>query len=39
MIRTLIVDDSSLVRAMLADFLVSEGSFEIVGEAETDRKA
>jgi len=38
MIRTLIVDDSSLVRAMLADFLVSEGSFEIVGEAENGQE-
>ncbi|MCL2210300.1 MAG: chemotaxis-specific protein-glutamate methyltransferase CheB [Treponema sp.] len=34
MIRTLIVDDSPLVRAMLTDFLESEGSFEIIGEAE-----
>jgi len=39
MIRTLIVDDSELVRAMLADFLVSEGSFEIVGEAENGQES
>ncbi|MCL2809642.1 MAG: chemotaxis-specific protein-glutamate methyltransferase CheB [Treponema sp.] len=34
MIKTLIVDDSPLVREILKDFLVSEGSFEIIGEAE-----
>jgi two-component system chemotaxis response regulator CheB len=34
MIRTLIVDDSPLVRSILKDFLESEGSFEIVDEAE-----
>jgi len=34
MIRTLIVDDSPTVRTILRDFLESEGSFEIVGEAE-----
>jgi two-component system chemotaxis response regulator CheB len=34
MIRTLIVDDSPLVRSILRDFLESEGSFEIVDEAE-----
>jgi two-component system, chemotaxis family, protein-glutamate methylesterase/glutaminase len=34
MIRTLIVDDSLLVREILRDFLESEGSFEIIGEAE-----
>jgi len=33
MIKTLIVDDSSLVRSILRDFLESEGSFEIIGEA------
>jgi len=38
MIRTLIVDDSQLVRAMLADFLESEGSFEIIGEAENGQE-
>jgi len=37
MIRTLIVDDSPLVRSILRDFLESEGSFEIVGEAEDGR--
>jgi two-component system chemotaxis response regulator CheB len=34
MIRTLIVDDSSLVRDILRDFLESDGSFEILAEAE-----
>jgi len=34
MIKTLIVDDSLLVREILRDFLESEGSFEIIGEAE-----
>ena len=34
MIKTLIVDDSSLVRAIIRDFLESDGSFEITGEAE-----
>jgi two-component system chemotaxis response regulator CheB len=34
MIKTLIVDDSPLVRSILRDFLESEGSFEIVDEAE-----
>ncbi|MDR2964828.1 MAG: chemotaxis-specific protein-glutamate methyltransferase CheB [Treponema sp.] len=34
MIRTLIVDDSPLVRSIIRDFLESDGSFEIVGEAE-----
>jgi len=34
MIRTLIVDDSPLVRTIIRDFLESEGSFEIIGEAE-----
>lgn len=34
MIKTLIVDDSPLVRAIMRDFLESEGSFEIIGEAE-----
>jgi two-component system chemotaxis response regulator CheB len=34
MIKTLIVDDSALVRSILRDFLESDGSFEIVGEAE-----
>jgi len=38
MIKTLIVDDSSLVRSILKDFLESEGSFEIIGEAENGRE-
>jgi len=34
MIKTLIVDDSPLVRSIIRDFLESEGSFEILAEAE-----
>ncbi|MCL2761886.1 MAG: chemotaxis-specific protein-glutamate methyltransferase CheB [Treponema sp.] len=34
MIKTLIVDDSPLVRTIIRDFLESDGSFHIVGEAE-----
>jgi two-component system chemotaxis response regulator CheB len=34
MIKTLIVDDSSLVRSIIRDFLESDNSFEIIGEAE-----
>jgi len=34
MIKTIIVDDSPLVRSILKDFLESEGSFEIIAEAE-----
>ena len=34
MIKTLIVDDSPLVRDILRDFLESEGSFQIIGEGE-----
>jgi len=34
MIKTLIVDDSQLVRSIIRDFLENDGSFEIVGEAE-----
>lgn len=34
MIKTLIVDDSPLVRDILRDFIESEGSFKVVGEAE-----
>ena len=37
MIKTLIVDDSPLVRSILRDFLESEGSFEIIGESENGR--
>ncbi|MCL2442868.1 MAG: chemotaxis-specific protein-glutamate methyltransferase CheB [Treponema sp.] len=33
MINTLIVDDSAMVRDVLRDFLESEGSFKIIGEA------
>ena len=33
MIKTLIVDDSDLVRSVIRDFLESDGSFEIIGEA------
>jgi len=34
MIRSLIIDDSSLVRSIIKDFLESDGSFEVIGEAE-----
>ncbi|MCL2185885.1 MAG: chemotaxis-specific protein-glutamate methyltransferase CheB [Treponema sp.] len=34
MIKTIIVDDSPLVRDIIKDFLQSEGSFEIIAEAE-----
>jgi two-component system chemotaxis response regulator CheB len=37
MIKTLIVDDSPLVRSIIRDFLESDGFFEIVGEAENGR--
>jgi two-component system chemotaxis response regulator CheB len=37
MIKTLIVDDSPLVRTILRNFLESDISFEIVGEAENGR--
>ena len=33
MIKTLIVDDSPLVRSILRDFLEEDGNFEIIGEA------
>jgi len=33
MIKTLIVDDSPLVRSIIRDFLESDGSFQIIGEA------
>jgi two-component system chemotaxis response regulator CheB len=36
-IKTLIVDDSPLVRSILRDFLESDGSFTVVGEAENGR--
>jgi two-component system chemotaxis response regulator CheB len=34
MIKTLIVDDSSLVREIIKDFLESDESFQVIGEAE-----
>jgi two-component system chemotaxis response regulator CheB len=34
MIKTLIVDDSALVRSIIRDFLESDGSFRVIGEAE-----
>jgi two-component system chemotaxis response regulator CheB len=34
MIKTLIVDDSPLVRTIIRDFLESDGSFTVIGEAE-----
>jgi two-component system chemotaxis response regulator CheB len=34
MIRTLIVDDSPLVRSIIREFLEDDGSFVIIGEAE-----
>ena len=37
MITTLIVDDSQLVRSIIRDFLESDGSFQIIGEAENGR--
>ena len=37
MIKTLIVDDSPLVRSIIRDFLESDGSFAVVGEAENGR--
>jgi two-component system chemotaxis response regulator CheB len=39
MIKTLIVDDSPLVRSIIKDFLESGGSFEIIGEAENGKDA
>jgi two-component system chemotaxis response regulator CheB len=39
MIKTLIVDDSPLVRSIIKDFLENEGSFEIIGEAENGKEA
>ena len=34
MIKTLIVDDSALVRSIIKDFLESDDSFQVIGEAE-----
>jgi two-component system chemotaxis response regulator CheB len=39
MISTLIVDDSATVRDILRDFLESEGSFRIIGEAADGEEA
>ena len=38
MIKTLIVDDSHLVRSIIRDFLASDGSFNIIGEAENGQE-
>jgi two-component system chemotaxis response regulator CheB len=38
MIKVLIVDDSSLVRSILRDFLESSEKFRVVGEAENGRE-
>jgi two-component system chemotaxis response regulator CheB len=38
MIKTLIVDDSALVRSILKDFLESDGDFTVIGEAENGRE-
>lgn len=38
MIRTLIIDDSALARDIIRDFLESDDSFEIVGEAENGKE-
>jgi two-component system chemotaxis response regulator CheB len=38
MIKTLIVDDSALVRSILKDFLESDESFKVVDEAENGRE-
>jgi len=37
MIKTLIVDDSPLVRSILKNFLESDGSFKVIDEAENGR--
>ncbi|MDR2759579.1 MAG: chemotaxis-specific protein-glutamate methyltransferase CheB [Spirochaetaceae bacterium] len=39
MIRTLIVDDSALVRTIIRDFLESDGSFTVIDEAENGLEA
>jgi len=39
MIRTLIVDDSPLVRSIIRDFFECDSSFEIAGEAENGQDA
>ena len=38
MIRTLIIDDSAVARAMIRDFLESDDSFRVVGEARDGRE-
>jgi two-component system chemotaxis response regulator CheB len=38
MLKVLIVDDSSLVRSILRDFLESSGEFMVAGEAENGRE-
>jgi chemotaxis response regulator CheB len=38
MIRTLIVDDSPLVRSIIRDFLESDGNFIVIGEAGNGRE-
>ncbi|MDR1352232.1 MAG: chemotaxis-specific protein-glutamate methyltransferase CheB [Treponema sp.] len=38
MVKTLIVDDSALVRTILKNFLESDSSFEVIGEAENGRE-
>ncbi|MCL2193181.1 MAG: chemotaxis-specific protein-glutamate methyltransferase CheB [Treponema sp.] len=38
MINTLIVDDSPVVRSIIRDFLESDGSFRVVGEAENGQE-
>jgi two-component system chemotaxis response regulator CheB len=38
MFNVLIVDDSSLIRSILRDFLESSGKFKVVGEAENGRE-
>ena len=39
MIKTLIVDDSALVRSVIRNFLESDGSFSVVGEAGNGAEA
>jgi two-component system chemotaxis response regulator CheB len=38
MIKTLIVDDSAVVRSILKDFLESDGCFKVIDEAENGRE-
>jgi two-component system chemotaxis response regulator CheB len=39
MIKTLVVDDSALVRTIIRDFLESDGSFTVIAEAENGLEA